>query len=419
MNILFVVPYVPNLIRVRPYNLIRHLARRGNRLTVLTLWSSEAERQAAEDLREECIEVTALPLPKWRSLANAALALPGRTPLQAVYCWQPALAAQIEAAAWPAGMGGRPAFDVAHVEHLRGARYGLHLLSRSGAGGRAPLPVVWDSVDSITHLFRQSSASSKKIFSRLLTRFELGRTERYEAMLAGKFDRVLVTSQNDRNAFLGLPGINQAGERIHVLPNGVDLEYFTPDESLPRDPNTLVISGKMSYHANVSMVLHFTNHILPLIRARRPEVRLIVVGKDPPSDILALGQDANIEVTGTVDDLRPYLRRAAVAVAPLTYGAGIQNKVLEAMACGTPVVTTPRAVSALNTQPGTDLLIAGSEEEFAQAVCRLLEDSAYRERVGREGRRYVERNHRWTEIAARLEEIYQQTSSLGVKQNLQ
>jgi hypothetical protein len=121
MNILFIVPYVPNLIRVRPYNLIRHLAARGHEVTVLTLWSTEGERADAEALKQHCHRVVALPLTRWRPLWNCLRALPTPVPLQAAYCWQPALAHSIQHAIR------NTQYDVIHVEHLRGARYGLNI----------------------------------------------------------------------------------------------------------------------------------------------------------------------------------------------------------------------------------------------------------------------------------------------------
>ena len=142
---------------------------------------------------------------------------------------------------------------------------------------------------------------------------------------------------------------------ISVLPNGVDLGYFYVGEELKREPATLVISGKMSYHANVSMTLEMVREILPVIWDQRPETKLWIVGKDPPREIQELGQHPKITVTGTVPDIRPYLQNATIAVAPITYGAGIQNKVLEAMACATPVVASSQAVSALNTISGKDI----------------------------------------------------------------
>ncbi len=191
MHILFLVPYTPNLIRVRPYNLIRGLAARGHTVTVATLWSSPQERVDLQALRDAGIEVIAARLPRWRSLWNCLRALPTRTPLQAVYCWQPTLARHLQSAI----RNLHP--DVIHVEHLRGARYGFHL--QSAICNLQPA-IVWDSVDCISYLFEQSSRYGQGFFARVITRLELPRTRRYERWLVGQFDRVLVTSPVDRAA---------------------------------------------------------------------------------------------------------------------------------------------------------------------------------------------------------------------------
>jgi len=160
------------------------------------------------------------------------------------------------------------------------------------------------------------------------------------------------------------------------------------------------------------MLLHFVNDILPSIRVRRPDVKLCVVGKDPPREVLALAQSPAISITGTVSDIRPYLQRASIAVAPIAYGAGIQNKVLEAMACATPVVATPQAVSALGVHSGQDVLLAHEPDVFADTVLGLLADPPRQQQVGRAGRRYVETHHPWSAIAARLEEVYHEVISV-------
>lgn len=403
MRVLFVVPYVPNLIRVRPYNFIRHLARRGHAVTVLTVRTGEEDRADLERLRLEGVEVRAVRVPRWRSALNCLRVLPTTTPLQAAYAWHPELVSE-------ATLRGLDP-EVIHVEHLRGAWYGLALKAWRARLGR-PVPVIWDSVDSISLLFRHAAAHSGRLISRWITRFELGRTERYEGWLARQFDRVLVTSRGDCEALLDLAarGAPMTGGQgtpdLRVIPNGVDLEYFSVDREIGREPATLVMSGKMSYHANVTMALHFVRAILPLIRVRRPDVKLWIVGKDPTPEIRSLTQDAAITVTGTVADLRPYLRRATAAVAPVAYGVGIQNKVLEAMACGTPVVSTPQSVSALELEAGRDAMVAESPEAFADAVLSLLHDEKRRDEVGRAGRRYVEDHHAWPGITARLEDTY-------------
>jgi len=403
MEILFIVPYVPNLIRVRSYNLIRGLSARGHRLTVLTVWTDEREREEVERLRHYCSSVQAVYLPAWRSWLNCLQSLPGTIPLQAMYSWQPELMAYIAGAEFKA--------DVVHIEHLRGAPYGLYLKSQLAKAGRR-IPVIWDSVDCISLLFRQAAGRSTKPFSRWITRFELSRTEQYEGWLLGQFDQVLVTSLADKEALLSLLPPEQEFSSISILPNGVDLDYFGSDSDGVREAATLVISGKMSYHANVTMLMYFVHEILPLIQARRPDVKLCVVGKDPPREVRALAQNPSIFVTGSVPDIRPYLRRATVAVAPLTYGAGIQNKVLEAMACATPVVSTPQAVSALGVLPGRDVLVAREPEAFAEAVLDLLESPQRQRQVGEAGRRYVETHQPWAAIAAQLEEVYNEVISV-------
>jgi polysaccharide biosynthesis protein PslH len=405
MDILFLVPYVPNLIRVRPYNLIRHLTKQGHRVTVLTLWTGQVEREDINKLEQVCQQVYAVPLPLSRSLLNSLAALPSRIPLQVNYCWQPVLFDRLVELI--SDNNGKQSFDVVHVEHLRGVKYALQLKSQFRPGKQ--IPIVWDSVDSISMLFRQAASTSKSFFGRWLTRFELGRTESYERWLAGQFERVLVTSQIDKNAFLSLQSSGFRKSRITVLPNGVDLDYFFPDNSVTRESDTLVLSGKMSYHANITMALHLVEKIMPIVWQKRSEVQVYIVGKDPPKEVINLGNDPRITVTGTVEDIRPYLRKSAISVTPIMYGAGIQNKVLEAMACATPVVSTTRATSALSIRPGHDLISADEPEAFADAVLCLLANPDLRKKIGEAGRRYVEANHRWSSIVEKLVEVYRES----------
>jgi len=407
MKILFIVPYAPNLVRVRPYNLIRHLARQGHEVTVATLYSNTQEQKDLEQLKGEVHQVVAYPLPLWRSLWNSVAALPGRTPLQADYCWQTELSQNISRLLADGGQH----FDVVHVEHLRGARYGLQI---NNAHSGIRVPVVWDSVDNITHLFKQSSVQSKRWINRWITRFELARTAHYESWLVDQFQRVLVTSPNDRQAFIDLRPGRDGPEKIKVLPNGVDLEYFIPAPQIEREPATLVVSGKMSYHANITMALVLAHEIMPRIWQHLPEVRLLVVGKDPPPQIQSLAGDPRIEVTGTVPDIRPYLYKATLAVAPVQYGAGIQNKVLEAMACATPVISSPQAISALTAQVGVDIEVADQPQDFAGKAISLLNDLDRRERIGKAGLQYVQRCHDWQNIVTQLAEIYRSAIVDGI-----
>jgi glycosyltransferase involved in cell wall biosynthesis len=396
MRIAYIVPYVPNLIRTRPYNLITQLTSLGHEVTVFTLGSGQQDLMDAQALKGHGRDVHYYAQPVWRSLLNSAAAVPSRKPLQSVYSWQRDMALQI------AQRASQNQFDILHVEHLRGSRYGSFLKSRF-----SNLPVVWDSVDCISHLFQQAANHSRSFFGKVMTRFELTRTRRTEGDLAGRFDHVLVTSPSDRNALLGLVPLGRSPSEISVLPNGVDLEYVHPSAEFQRDPETIIFSGKMSYHANISMAKYLVEEIMPRIWKFRPAARLYIVGKDPSPAIRQLSQNPLITVTGTVDDIRPFLWRATVSVVPLLYGVGIQNKILEAMATGTPVVTTCRALSALQVQPGKDLLAYDDPDRFSEAVLQLISDRSLQHRIGDAAVTYVRTYHNWTSIASQLLNIYQ------------
>jgi sugar transferase (PEP-CTERM/EpsH1 system associated) len=394
MRILYITPYVPSLIRVRPYNLIKYLSRRGHLVTVLSLQSTEQEKRDVEGLRNCCHRIDTVRLPRQQSILNCFKALPTMTPLQAAYCHSPAMQSLIRKALE------EEQFDIVHVEHLRGVHFGTAI---------AGVPKVYDSVDCISLLFEKALHSATSLTSRLIARLDLGRTRRYEGRLISQYDKVLVTSTQDKEALLKLDGRSHDEQnreaKIFVLPNGVYLEYFAFANG-DRAPETLVFSGKMSYHANVAAVSHMVQEVMPLVWARRPGVKLEIVGKNPPQAIFALAKDDRVHVTGFVPDLRPYLAQATVSVSPMQYSVGIQNKVLEAMAMGAPVVTTPQTRTAILAREGEHFLIGESAADFAAQVIRLLNDRELAARIGAAGRQYVEEHHDWNRIAARLEEVY-------------
>lgn len=330
----------------------------------------------------------------------------GSAPAQAVYCWHPGLWRDVQA------LLAAERFDAIHVEHLRGARYGL-AVRHALAAQALPTPIIWDSVDCITNLFEKVQRSSNRTLSRLVARLELPRTRRYEATLAALFDRTLVVSRTEAAAFsrlLDCPHVTELS-RIRVVPNGVDLDYFAPPTS-PRDPATILFSGKMSYHANVTAAAYLLDEVFPRVQSQIPEARLVIAGQNPPAQ-LQKRATSQIELTGTVPDLRPWLTHATVSCAPILYGAGVQNKVLEALACGTATVTTPAALDALDARPGCDLLVGEDSEALSAAIVRLLRDASLRQSLEQNGRRYVERHHRWERSGKLLEEVYREAGQAG------
>jgi sugar transferase (PEP-CTERM/EpsH1 system associated) len=391
MRILFITPYIPSLVRVRPFNLIRYLAANGHQVTLLALVPPGEDVASLPQLRHWCHQVETVPLPRWRPFWNALRVLPGRTPLQAAYSRSHQMRALIKQVV------NRGSFDVIHVEHLRGAE-----LTESGGD----IPRVFDSVDSISLLFEKVLEAGPSLRSRLLAQLDLARTRQYEGQLTDRFSRVLVTSPQDRQALAELADSPAAAEKITVLPNGVDLDYFSPLGG-PRKTDTIVFSGKMSYHANVAAATDLVTLVMPLIWQERPGVKLVIAGKDPAPALLKYGQDSRIEITGTVPDLRPYIGSATLTVLPLRYGVGIQNKVLEAMAMATPVITTNATLNSLQTTPGVDVL-AATPPEMARMALELLTDPQRQQSIGQAGRHYVETHHNWVTVATTLAEIYRQ-----------
>jgi glycosyltransferase involved in cell wall biosynthesis len=296
-------------------------------------------------------------------------------------------------------------FDVVHVEHLRAG----FLLTSVPPG----VPRVYDSVDSISLLWERTRQASHSRVRRLIATLERLPTRAFEARLLRHADEIAVTSHDDAETLEAL--VPDAS--VTVVPNGVDLEFFDLRDE-PREPRTIVFSGKMSYHANVSAVLHFVHQILPRVRQVVPDARVRIVGSNPPRVVRALATaDPSIEVTGYLPDIRPAIRSATVAVCPVTVRVGIQNKILEAMALGVPVVASSEGAAGLEARAGRDLLVGHGPDEQAQHVAALLTDAALHRRIAAAGRHYVERTHRWATAAAAFEHLYQRAiarHALGV-----
>jgi sugar transferase (PEP-CTERM/EpsH1 system associated) len=389
VRILFIAPYIPSHIRVRPYNFLRVLAARGHEITLVALQPPGESDESLPQLRQWCKAVHIIPHSRSQILRNGVQGLFSSLPLQAAYSQSP------QFRRFMGDLLARETFDAAHVEHLRGAVL---------AGALGKLPVVYDSVDSIALLFEKVLKNAPTPKSRLMAALDLERTRRFEGRLTQRFPAVIVTSAADRQALIDL---GSAPERITVVPNGVDLDYFQPTKA-QRDPLRLVFTGKMSYHANVAAAQDLAEKIMPLVWQQQPGAHLQIVGKDPTPVIRLLGEHSNISVTGFVPDMRPYLAEAAVAVSTVRYGVGIQNKVLEAMAMATPVVCSPQACSALSTQPGRDLLVGETPEAIAQHILDLLSEPDKRAALGAAGRQYVEQHQTWAHAAQLLEDSYQQ-----------
>lgn len=395
LRVLFVAPYVPSPIRVRPYNLLRALAMRGHTIHLICPITSAADQAELAALKPFCTG-TAVPLNRADRVRAYLRCVPSALPLQAAHCLAPAF---VEAVRTAMASG---AYDVAHIEHLRAAE----IAAQAAAGLACAPPLVLDAVDSISLLFERAARRNPTLKTRAIALIDLARTRRYEAAYSRRFAQIALTSPEDAWAIATLREHygETDGAPITVVPNGVDLDYFHPTGA-PREAATIVFSGKMSYHANAAAALYLLQEIMPLVWRAQPEAHVVIAGAGPGPALIAQ-RNARVEVTGAVPDLRPYLARAALAVAPLRYGVGVQNKVLEALAMGTPVVAARQSIVALGVQPGEELLVADTAAEYAAQILALLANPVQRADLSAAGRRYVERAHSWNTSALLLEACY-------------
>ncbi|MGG7605439.1 TIGR03087 family PEP-CTERM/XrtA system glycosyltransferase [Massilia sp. BKSP1R2A-1] len=228
-----------------------------------------------------------------------------------------------------------------------------------------------------------------------LYRHEARQLLSYERQVAREYDASLFVSAPEADLFRQLAPESDA--RIGFFSNGVDTDYFSPDAAgatpFKEGERAIVFTGAMDYWPNVDAVQWFAADVMPLLRARLPDLTFYIVGARPSPAVLELGKQANIVVTGTVPDVRPYIAHARAAVAPLRIARGIQNKVLEAMAMATPVVVSPQALEGIEAEPGRELVLANDATGFADAVANLL--ACQDNTMGLAARARVERKYSW------------------------
>ncbi len=368
------LPYPPaGGARVRAYHAIRWLAAH-NRVTVAAPVRGPDEAAAAKSLSRLCHRVLTGPIGRNRALAQC--------------CWQ-------------AGIG-RPAsvgyFDVPALRRrirtlLVAEPFDLIVVHCSAVAPYVAdaqgIPKILDMVDVDSRKWHDYSRVTSP--PRSLVYAREGRTlENLERRMAGRFDLVITATDHEADTLRALAGdVPQA-----VVRNGVDLDEFHPIDDA-YDPDRICFIGRMDYFPNEQAVTAFCAEVWPRIRQRRPRANFLIVGAEPTAAIRSLARTPGVQVTGSVADVRPFVWRAAATVAPLRLARGTQNKILESMAMGVPVVASRLAARGVDAVADRHLLVGDDPAEMAEQILRLLDDPAERDRFARAGRELVEARYAW------------------------
>jgi polysaccharide biosynthesis protein PslH len=387
MRILYVLPFVPWAIRVRSYHLIPRLGR-DHEIYLLCRSTSVEEEAHAREMEPYCEHIRCVrhPRPWLRGPVRCALALPTPTPLRMAYFASPAMLNAVQQAIEEF----EP--DVIYLERWRTLQY---------VPTDVQVPIVCDPTDSML-LYNRRLMKKGSWWERVVAVEEWTKFRRYEAKLARQADTVIFCSQVD------LECVQQIAPLGHyaVVPNGVDCETFFAKQPEEEEPSTIVFTGNYGYKPNRHAVLFFLKQIFPLIRQAVPSVRFTAVGSGATRYLgKHLKNTPELELLDFVTELRPYIAKASVAVAPITVGAGVSNKLGEAFATGTAVVATRMACGDLPVRDGEHLFIADEPGDFADKVIRLLRDQALRNQFVTRARRFVEQQYDWGVVARTMEQV--------------
>lgn len=260
------------------------------------------------------------------------------------------------------------------------------------------VPTVIDAIDIEHVLLERVARQSTSVVKRIFNQTEQRKLQRFELRAWRDATGCTATSEHDAAIIRDV-----VDTPVTVVPNGVDLAYFQPvggRNTVPR-PNHTVFTGAMRHQPNADGARWYVERVLPLIRLRLADATATIAGADPPADVARLAA-GHVTVTGRVDDIRPYLREAAVAVVPLHSGGGTRLKILEAMATGVPVVSTTIGAEGLEVLHGRDILIADTPKAFADAVVTIATNTELARRLADAGSRLVHEKYGWESVASAL-----------------
>jgi glycosyltransferase involved in cell wall biosynthesis len=376
MKILFLTPWFPyppdNGIRIRLFNLLRAIGKRHT-VTVLS-FLREDDRFQPEKLKDFCHSIQTVP---WHSFnpkrAKSILGFFLPIPRSQVDTYSSEMAQLV------ANFDLHRPFDLVIASTIDTAEYAI----------RAPARFrMLEEHNSMTRWMQDNYRGQHRLLPRLRAWLTYRKYRHYESRLYSRFDACTMVSELDARAARELLGYCKP---LAVIPNAMDLDYYQPNYQ--PEPNTLIFNGSLTYDANLDAMRYFSKEIWLQIRAYASDVTLKITGYVNGLQGDAFGD--GISLTGYLDDIRPVVGQAWACVVPLRSGSGTRLKILEAMALGTPVVSTTKGAEGLDVSHGENILLADTPNEFAAQTVALLRDAGLRERLAQHARKLVETRYNW------------------------
>lgn len=379
------LPYPPDRgDRIRSFNLLKLLSRHFD-LSVACTSDEPVWLQHHQLLRTMAKQVTIQPISQGYSKVRGVAALAAGNAVTPTSFYRTGLAEQIMQ--WHE----ETPFDAVLTFCTGMIRY-ARLLTAEGHRGQSPAPRhVLDLVD-VDSVKWESYAQNHWPPLRWVYAAECRRLRRIEAGEFDHFDAITVVSPAEAEAYRHHVGEHRG---LAVVGNGVDLEYFSP--LADSESKSICFVGVLNYKPNADGITWFVNHVMPGLREREPDAKLMIVGRHPTPAILALGQHPGVEVVGSVPDVRPFIEQSAAVIAPLQIARGVQNKVLEAMSCRKAVVVSSGAAEGIRADDGRHLLVAHTPEQWVDHLSRVFHDTPHRQAVGKAARERVEQSYSWEE----------------------
>jgi polysaccharide biosynthesis protein PslH len=390
MKILYLAPKIPwpatDGSRIALYELIRHMTARGHQAALLGF----GKQEPADEFRTRAglVWAKAIQHNTKTNYLDAALRLLSPTPYTVSKYRSGAMATAIREAF------NEERFDLVHLE-------GTHMALYLGLAQSLGVPVIL-RLQNVEWLLEERFARTAVFPLNQYVRDQARRMRAFETRACRQADLCLAITQEDAERILQFA----PDSSVAVSPAGVDLERYYP-QPMSEEPGTIVFVGALDWPPNADAIRWFRTKVWSRVAQEEPTARWIVVGKNPPADIMHWPEeDRNIHVTGYVDDVRSDLQRASVVIVPLRSGGGMRLKILEAMAAGKAVVSTPMGAEGISARNGEEIVLAGADRSFGVEVVRLLRQASDRKRIGKAARVFAE-GYGWKGIAADLEREYQ------------